>query len=497
MNKIRKFELGIATGIYLLLVFTQLFTCVSHNIVYLEHSYGMKFHMAHQVFDYYKHYLLPLLAHITIVYLAFAFIHMKVMPVYYERQRYLPGILLSLLALGAVYLTLTIAFTWYYGYLFGIYETVKGVHTYCAKVAFVYTGFYSVLYIVYYALRRFYFDYFHIQYAKAPWFKTLHTDMACILAITVLLLVLGSGEIRIRDLLALIVFYSAGYLYTQYNIYPAYYREPDRRRMLISLGITSVSLLSLAIVYVANTHGGGGRAAFVVFVLYPGLAGVMGLSWWVSKMRHTQAATVLGLRKALTHSQTELDFLHWQINPHFLFNALNTLYGTALQEKADATSQGIQKLGDMMRFMLHDNLLEHIPVSKEIAYLQNYIALQQLRTKDAPFITIEINIDDAKCEHEIVPMLLIPFVENAFKHGVSLRKPSRISVSLSCTSDKIYFDVFNTVHPNRSTDLEQQESMGIGLKNVRQRLELLYPQKHELSIRETTNEFFVHLTLMV
>jgi LytS/YehU family sensor histidine kinase len=107
-----------------------------------------------------------------------------------------------------------------------------------------------------------------------------------------------------------------------------------------------------------------------------------------------------------------------------------------------------------------------------------------------------VTINETLCDHEIAPMLLIPFVENAFKYGVSQRNKSRISVSLSCTENKIFFDVFNTVHANRSSDVEY-DSMGIGLNNVKQRLALLYPGKHDLSIRETGTEFFVHLTIQI
>jgi len=135
-------------------------------------------------------------------------------------------------------------------------------------------------------------------------------------------------------------------------------------------------------------------------------------------------------------------------------------------------------------------------LEKEIAYLQNYIALQRLRTQGTPDIIIDVNIDEALCEHNIAPMLLIPFVENAFKYGISQRNKSRINLSLSCTNDKIYFDVYNSIHVNKSVEIEN-ESMGIGINNVRQRLNLLYPGKHDLNIRETGTEFFVHLTLVV
>jgi two-component system, LytTR family, sensor kinase len=223
---------------------------------------------------------------------------------------------------------------------------------------------------------------------------------------------------------------------------------------------------------------------------------VLPVCWFLFKSRKKHQQTVVTLKKALGRSDADLNFLRSQINPHFLFNALNTLYGTALQEEAARTSEGIQKLGDMMRFMLHDNNLEKIPLDKEVAYLQNYIALQRLRVLSSPDILIEVNIDESQCRHEIAPMLLIPFVENAFKHGISLRHRSRIVISLSCTTDQIFFDVYNSVHPRPENDPER-EGMGIGLNNVKERLALLYPNNHELSIRQTATEFFIHLTIDV
>ena len=126
-----------------------------------------------------------------------------------------------------------------------------------------------------------------------------------------------------------------------------------------------------------------------------------------------------GAEKALVKSKADLQFLRSQTNPHFLFNVLNTLYGTALQKKADRTSEGIQKIGDMMRFMRHENKLDLIEMRREVEYLENYIALQKLLTQSSPGIIIEDNIKGQNCKYKIAPMLLIPFVENAFKHGIS------------------------------------------------------------------------------
>jgi LytS/YehU family sensor histidine kinase len=150
----------------------------------------------------------------------------------------------------------------------------------------------------------------------------------------------------------------------------------------------------------------------------------------------------------------------------------------------------------MMRFMLQENMQEKIPLSREIEYLNNYISLQKLRTDTTPGIQIQTDIQESETLLQIAPMLLIPFVENAFKHGISFREPSHIKVSLEIKENTIYFDVNNSRHARPENDPERDKS-GIGLENVKQRLQLLYPAKHELLIRETGKEFFVHLVLQL
>jgi LytS/YehU family sensor histidine kinase len=198
----------------------------------------------------------------------------------------------------------------------------------------------------------------------------------------------------------------------------------------------------------------------------------------------------------LKQRSANIDFLRSQINPHFLFNALNTLYGTAIQENADRTSEGIQQLGDMMRFMLQENMQDKISLAREIDYLNNYISLQRLRTDTNPIVQIQTHIQDRENIYQIAPMLLIPFVENAFKHGISFREPSHIKVNLEIKDGTLFFDVYNSKHIKTGNDPEKDKS-GIGLENVKQRLKLSYPNKHELIIRDTTKEYFVHLTIQL
>jgi len=218
------------------------------------------------------------------------------------------------------------------------------------------------------------------------------------------------------------------------------------------------------------------------------------VSWLNYKYQKDKILQIRGMEKELVRSKADLQFLRSQINPHFLFNALNTLYGTALLEGSKNTATGIQKLGDMMRFMLHENNLDFIPVAKEIEYLENYIALQKLRMQVSPDIIIEDTITAGDCDHQIAPMLLIPFVENAFKHGISITEPSWIRVKLNCDENIVTFEVRNSVYKKPDNDPEMDKS-GIGLQNVQERLSLLYPGRHQLNFGRQGDEFMVNLTL--
>jgi hypothetical protein len=235
-----------------------------------------------------------------------------------------------------------------------------------------------------------------------------------------------------------------------------------------------------------------GRAFLVcwlsqIFILTP-------ITWQTYQHKKDKILALMGAQKALVKSTADLQFLRSQINPHFLFNVLNTLYGTALQEKADRTATGIQQLGDMMRFMLHENNLDRIDMNREIDYLNNYIALQKLRTQSSPDIIIEDNISEQNCHHTIAPMLLIPFVENAFKHGISLTEKSWIKINLACNEKEIIFSVHNSMHSRQQDDPEKEKS-GIGFKNVMQRLKLIYPGKHTINANGDGKEFFVQLSI--
>jgi two-component system, LytTR family, sensor kinase len=230
----------------------------------------------------------------------------------------------------------------------------------------------------------------------------------------------------------------------------------------------------------------------VSYVIHLGV--ITPLSWLAYLQQKDRILELRGLRAALGRSTADLQFLRSQINPHFLFNTLNSLYGTALQESAGRTAEGIQRLGDMMRFMLHENHLEKIPINKEMEYLKNYIALQHLRIVDSPETMITSVISEPEGDFMITPMLLIPFVENAFKHGISMHSKSWIAIDLRADKSQLFFDVRNSIHQRSEPSLSSDES-GIGLENVRQRLQLAYPGKHQMHIYQSATEYVVHLII--
>ncbi|MGA3015137.1 MAG: histidine kinase [Bacteroidales bacterium] len=185
---------------------------------------------------------------------------------------------------------------------------------------------------------------------------------------------------------------------------------------------------------------------------------------------------------------SELAFLKSQVNPHFLFNVLNNICSLA-RKKSDNTENAIIQLSRIMRYMLYDSKDEKVSLEKEVEYLQNYINLQRLRISDSVIInlTIEGNIEDKKVE----PMLLIPFVENAFKHGVSYLEESHIDISLKVDQNVLNFRVEN--NRIKKNDNPVQQESGIGLKNVLRRLDLLYPGTHMIKIEETASKYIVNL----
>lgn len=189
--------------------------------------------------------------------------------------------------------------------------------------------------------------------------------------------------------------------------------------------------------------------------------------------------------------KTELNFLRSQISPHFMFNVLNTLVSLA-RKKSDLMEPSLIQLSTLMRYVLSESNYSRISLRKEAEYLQNYIDLQTLRFGDD--IDLQLHIATVPEDYEIEPMLLIPFVENAFKHGIGTLEYPRILVGLQIDNDRLHFKVENAVAPSGD---HKDLSSGIGLKNVRRRLELLYSDRHQLSTEIKDGVFTAELLIVL
>lgn len=188
---------------------------------------------------------------------------------------------------------------------------------------------------------------------------------------------------------------------------------------------------------------------------------------------------------------TQLKFLRSQINPHFLFNVLTSLVSLA-RKKSDKMESSLMMLSDLMRYMLYDSDVKKVAISQEIDYLKSYIALQKLRFGDQVDITTTIHTDNETSSIE--PMLLIPFVENAFKHGIGWVDRAFIDIALDLRHGVLSFEVRNNYNADEKS---KDHSSGIGLANVQSRLKLLYPDKHSLQLIKENQVFHVRLTLEV
>ena len=465
-------------------------------------SFRSEFEKANVPFSYYNNYFIPQFIRNIFLFLGFSSLNFIVVPKIIKREALWQNILLFIL----IFLIS--------GVVFGITNTYLKAFLYTGSSrdemdraifqdGFEYTFSLLVVLLIYTAIK--YSGLFLIAKSELIQSKFRLLSRGTILALfiwLVILMLLIIGEANGEILLGWAILIPNGiilYSYSFLKMIPRLFAT--KRRPIISYLIRSVIIIAamfvavfiLLLIFLDNEDDVFDTSFFnMVFQLFV----TVPITWLMYKRHISGNEEVTVLKKELKQSTANIDFLRSQINPHFLFNALNTIYGTAIQEKAERTSEGIEKLGDMMRFMLQENMQEKISLSREIDYLNNYIDLQKLRTDTNPNIQIQTEIHSRETIFQIAPMLLIPFVENAFKHGISFREPSHIKVLLEIKNNTLYFDVYNSRHMRLDNDPEKDKS-GIGLENVQQRLKLLYPGRHELMIRETSREFFIHLTIQL
>ncbi|WP_207424539.1 sensor histidine kinase [Desertivirga brevis] len=217
------------------------------------------------------------------------------------------------------------------------------------------------------------------------------------------------------------------------------------------------------------------KEGYFYFLLFPYIF-IIGVSISYRIIRDSSRAEKSLKEKENENLKTELSFLRSQVSPHFMFNVLNTLVAMA-RKKSDLMEPSLIKLSHMMRYMLYESNDEKISLDKEVEYLRNYIDLQLLRFGDD--LLLELDIADSYDDYEIEPMLLISFIENAFKHGIGMVDDPFIKIKLAVNqaTNWLEFKVENSVSPQ---DSARDKASGIGLNNMRRRLELLYKDRYKL-----------------
>ncbi|MEO9571886.1 MAG: histidine kinase [Polaribacter sp.] len=183
--------------------------------------------------------------------------------------------------------------------------------------------------------------------------------------------------------------------------------------------------------------------------------------------------------------QSELQHLHYQLQPHFFFNSLNNIYAL-VDLSPEQAKTSIHSLGKLMRYMLYDTNVEFIALSKEIDFIKKYIELMKLRVSNKTTVNYKFPTEETGIK--IAPLLFISLIENAFKHGVSASKESEININLFCENKKVCFQIENDNYPKKTND---KSGSGIGLQNLEKRLKLLYPSQYHFTTSLQNNKFLV------
>lgn len=300
---------------------------------------------------------------------------------------------------------------------------------------------------------------------------------------------------RITEVVTSIGFYAAIVYFNLNYLLPTYLT--DKRVGLYLLLFVSAALIATPL------------RALVLYWIYDGQPtmqrSVMGAQWviFLSHLAAGAGSTMLKIAADWTRSQrerqlleaqnlaSELNFLRSQVNPHFLFNTLNSLYALTLK-KSDDAPETVLKLSGMMRYMLYESNAQLVPLTAEVDYLRNYLALERLRHGE--HADVRLDVDGEIDGQRIAPMMFIPFVENAFKHGMAkVLGEGFVHIVLLVEGEEVRFHLENAKPPVNLED--DGRPGGIGLINVQRRLELLYPEAYELHTLETEDTYSVDLYL--
>lgn len=284
------------------------------------------------------------------------------------------------------------------------------------------------------------------------------------------------------------LFYSNAYLLFPKFIITKKYKAYTFYVLLLLLLIAGAHTLSVGVFL---TSGGFNFGGFVFFFLFPCLFFLACSTAYIMFIDRLQTDRV-GKERENENLKTELAFLRSQVSPHFMFNVLNNMVALA-RKKSDELEPSLIKLSSLLRYMLYETDVDKVLLEKEVEYLQSYIDLQMQRFKSK--IKVAVELDDFDASYFIEPMLLIPFVENAFKHGTGMVENAAIHITMKAKNNLLQFQVSNAY--NSTINEIKDKTCGIGLQNVQRRLNLLYKNNHSLLITDSNNMFIVSLQINI
>lgn len=260
--------------------------------------------------------------------------------------------------------------------------------------------------------------------------------------------------------------------------------------LIFSFWITSLIFLP-TLTLIGPGMGTFDKSLIDLYFVIVGLYSVSILAILIKLLKYWYEQQHKAMQLLKEKTQAELTMLKGQINPHFLFNTLNNIYSLALK-KSDLTAEAVLKLSEMLDYLLYECNAEIVDVKKEIKLIRNYIYLQKIRFGDR--LDIQFNADNSN-DQQIPPMLLLPFIENSFKHGAG-RQSNKvwIKIYLRVENNKLDFNIINSKSLQKDLD-SKSISGGIGLENVRKRLQLLYQSDYSLDIENLTDTFSVQLSI--
>ena len=206
---------------------------------------------------------------------------------------------------------------------------------------------------------------------------------------------------------------------------------------------------------------------------------------WIRKYRQESKMVQEKMR-------ADVELLRSQINPHFFFNALNNIYAISQRNKDDEAGQAIMKLSGLMRYMIYDSNVEEISLAREIEHIETYLEVARLKFAPDDKVDIQLSQEGQFQKYKIAPLLLVPFVENAFKHGLGTKGEGYIHMDFRVIEKKLNFQINNPILVKKES---WKKHPGIGLDNVKKRLQLLYPNRHQLDISDSNGEFRVQLAI--